>query len=165
MIRRGRSSLILFLCLQTMAVAIICLGSLINFHQYKIWGKPLIPNFVGYKRDIEKYSRTVSFSKIGLNNQHHQNDFSGNDFDSFIETPFVHCGSGSLISFSDSEYTPATNRISSSGLRGPPISWISAGIVKRSRLWTIMFNNQVIIRDFYNLKLSDNHWIPSLLLR
>ena len=60
MIRRSKSSLVLFLCLQAMAVAIICLGSLINFHQYKIWGKPLIPQFVGLKRDVEKATKILS---------------------------------------------------------------------------------------------------------
>lgn len=47
-----------------MAVAIMCLGSLINFHQYKIWGKPLIPNFVCIKRDAGKDCKVVSFSKV-----------------------------------------------------------------------------------------------------
>jgi hypothetical protein len=42
------------LSVMTLAVLIICLGSLINFHQYKIWGKPLIPEFVGYKPDQGK---------------------------------------------------------------------------------------------------------------
>jgi hypothetical protein len=122
MIRRQRNSILLFLCFQAMAVAIICFGSLINFHQYKIWGKPLIPNFVGYKRDIEKYSKTFSFSKAGPNKQHLQNDFSGNDFDFFIEIPRLHGGSGSFISFYEYENTPVSIRVSSSGLRGPPIS-------------------------------------------
>jgi hypothetical protein len=122
MIRRHRNNILLFLCFQAMAVAIICFGSLINFHQYKIWGKPLIPNFVGYKRDIEKYSKTLSFSKSGSNDQHCQNDFSGSDFDFSVDNPRLHGGSGSLISFYQSENAPVSIRVSSFGLRGPPIS-------------------------------------------
>jgi hypothetical protein len=122
MIRRRKSSIALFLCLQAMAVAIICLGSLINFHQYKIWGKPLIPNFVGYKRDVEKYSKTLSFSKLTRNNQQLQNDFHGNDFDFPVEILCLQNASGSLIPFDASQNTPVTGRISSCGLRGPPIS-------------------------------------------
>jgi hypothetical protein len=30
------------------------IGSLVNFHQHKIWGKPLIPELVFNKRDKEK---------------------------------------------------------------------------------------------------------------
>ena len=122
MFRRQKSSLILFLFMQAMAVAIICLGSLINFHQYKIWGKPLIPNFIGYKRDIEKYSKTVSFSKLVRDNQHLQKDNQGNDFDFPVETLRAQYGSGSIFSFGFYKPIPVTHRVSSSGLRGPPIS-------------------------------------------
>jgi hypothetical protein len=122
MIRRHRNNILLFLCFQAMAVAIICFGSLINFHQYKIWGKPLIPNFVGYKRDIEKYSKTLSFSKLCPDDQHLQNDFSGSDVVFSVAIPRLYDGSGSLISFYHSDNAPASIRVSSSGLRGPPIS-------------------------------------------
>ncbi|MCX6306669.1 MAG: hypothetical protein NT040_17015 [Bacteroidetes bacterium] len=122
MIRRHRNSVIFFLCFQAMAVAIICLGSLINFHQYKIWGKPLIPNFVGYKRDIEKYSKTLSFSKLSRNNQQLQQDYHGNDCDLPTENLPVQYRSGSVISFDLSQHAPALSRISSCGLRGPPLS-------------------------------------------
>ena len=122
MIRRNRNSVIFFLCFQAMAVAIICLGSLINFHQYKIWGKPLIPNFVGYKRDIEKYSKTLSFSKLSRGNQQLQQDDHGSDFDLPTENLPVQYGAGSVISFDLSQHAPALSRISSCGLRGPPIS-------------------------------------------
>ena len=120
--RRQKSSLVLFLCFQAMAVAIICFGSLINFHQYKIWGKPLIPNFVGYKRDIEKYSKTASFSKLGRDNQHLQNDFHGNDFDFPVEIHPLQGVCESLTFIDLSQKVPASNRIYSCGLRGPPIS-------------------------------------------
>ncbi len=38
----------------TISVFLLCTGSLINFHQYRIWHKPLLPEFVAYKRDSEK---------------------------------------------------------------------------------------------------------------
>lgn len=122
MIHRRKSSLALFLCLQAMAVAIICLGSLINFHQYKIWGKPLIPNFVGYKRDIEKYSKTGSFSKLARCGHHFQNDHQGNDFDFPVETLLILHGSGSLVAFHLTQNEPVIHRLSPCGLRGPPLS-------------------------------------------
>jgi hypothetical protein len=122
MIRRHKNSILLFLCFQAMAVAIICFGSLINFHQYKIWGKPLIPNFVGYKRDIEKQAKTASFSKLSLDNQPQQTDFSGSDFDFPVEIPRLNVSSACSISFNLTQLIPVTTRISSNGLRGPPIS-------------------------------------------
>ncbi|MFZ4520365.1 MAG: hypothetical protein ACOYNC_01595 [Bacteroidales bacterium] len=122
MIRRRRNSTIVFLCFQAMAVAIICLGSLINFHQYKIWGKPLIPNFVGYKRDIEKYSKTLSYAKLSRDNQHAPQNFSGFDCEQHVGNHLVFSASGVLIFFAVNNNTPAPCRISSSGLRGPPVS-------------------------------------------
>ena len=122
MIHRRRSNIVLFLCLQAMAVAIICLGSLINFHQYKIWGKPLIPNFVGYKRDIEKYAKTVSFAKLARDKQHLQNDFHVDDFDLPVEIFQGQTCSAFLIRFELAHIKPVTDRISACGLRGPPIS-------------------------------------------
>lgn len=122
MIRRRKSSLFLFVGLQAMAVAIICLGSLINFHQYKIWGKPLIPNFVGYKRDIEKYSKTFCFSKISGDKKNFQQNFHWNDFILPDEIHNQNDCSGFLVITGLSYLPPATARITSCGLRGPPIS-------------------------------------------
>ncbi len=119
---RRKTSLIIFLCFQALAVTIICCGSLINFHQYKIWGKPLIPNFVGYKRDIEKYSKTLSFSKYATDNQHLQKDSHGNDIEFVTENICLIHLSSSLFTSEFSLLAPAKSRISSSGLRGPPIS-------------------------------------------
>ena len=122
MIRRQRNNIIFFLCFQAMAVAIICFGSLINFHQYKIWGKPLIPNFVGYKRDIEKYSKTLSFSKLTRTNQHIHSDFQGDDLDFPVGILTVPTGPGSIIFFNFLNESPVSVRVSPSGLRGPPLS-------------------------------------------
>lgn len=38
----------------TVAAFLLCTGSLINFHQYRIWHKPLLPELVADKRDSEK---------------------------------------------------------------------------------------------------------------
>jgi len=122
MIRRHRNNILLFFCFQAIAVAIICFGSLINFHQYKIWGKPLIPNFVGYKRDIEKYSKTLSFSKLSRDNQHLQQDYNSFDFELRIEGIHQSYTTRQIISSDLSQLVPVPDRISSSGLRGPPIS-------------------------------------------
>ncbi|MEI6900312.1 MAG: hypothetical protein WCL00_10575 [Bacteroidota bacterium] len=42
-----------FLILWASAVFFICAGTLINFHQHKIWGKPLLPQLLYTKRDKE----------------------------------------------------------------------------------------------------------------
>jgi hypothetical protein len=122
MVRRRRNSILFFLCFQAIAVVIICCGSLINFHQYKIWGKPLIPNFIGYKRDIEKYSKTLSHSKLSIDHKHLLKDFTGSDFDLPGETLHTTYGSGFSYYIDPFERIPDSNRFFSSGLRGPPIS-------------------------------------------
>lgn len=122
MIRNRRNSIIFLLCFQAMAVAIICFGSLINFHQYKIWGKPLIPNFIGYKRDVDHISKTLSFSKLTKDNQQIQKDFSGEACDFGIEVNQPQFGPCSVISCDLSNDLPVSRRVSPSGLRGPPIS-------------------------------------------
>lgn len=122
MIRRHRNRVIFLLCFQAMAVAIIVLGSLINFHQYKIWGKPLIPNFVGYKRDIEKYSKTLSFSKFARDFQNIENDYNGNEFDIPADIFSAPDRAVTLLTSNLSQKAPGTIRLTSCGLRGPPIS-------------------------------------------
>jgi hypothetical protein len=122
MTRRSQTSKFLFLFLQAMAVAIICLGSLINFHQYKIWGKPLIPNFIGYKRDIEKYSKILSFSKLTRDNPNIQKYHSVSDYCFSNDLSGIFSGPGVVVTFSLSLKAPVPNRVSSAGLRGPPVS-------------------------------------------
>jgi hypothetical protein len=48
----------------TISVFLLCTGSLINFHQYHIWHKPLLPEFVAYKRDSEKTLDHVSLQNF-----------------------------------------------------------------------------------------------------
>ena len=121
MIHRKKSSIAIFLCLQAMAVAIICLGSLINFHQYKIWRKPLIPNFVGYKRDIEKYSKGLSLSKFSRKDHNAQKYFSGTDAVFNSDIVRINYGPGSFIIVDVSQKIPNAVRTCSCGLRAPPV--------------------------------------------
>lgn len=120
MIRFHRSKFF-FLLFQALAVTIICLGSLINFHQYKIWGKPLLPTFIGYKRDVEKYAKVLSFSKFSRSGHNLQKDFHGNGYTFPIETLCLQCGTGTVIFFGLSHQPLVSERVSPNGLRGPPV--------------------------------------------
>jgi hypothetical protein len=55
------------------AILWIYIGSLVNFHQHKIWGRPLLPQLLFAKRDKEKHLGTLTF-KITFQK------ISGNDF-------------------------------------------------------------------------------------
>jgi hypothetical protein len=46
------------------AVCLLCTGSLINFHQHKIWGFPLVPQLIAHKKDIEKTQTDIVLAKI-----------------------------------------------------------------------------------------------------
>jgi hypothetical protein len=62
---RNRLSIkILALVFHSLAFSIIVFGSIINFHQNKIWGKPLIPQFVGIKRDADKSAKLIPLAKV-----------------------------------------------------------------------------------------------------
>lgn len=120
MILRSKKSLILPILLQVVAVAIITLGSLINFHQYKIWGKPLIPNFIGYKRDVEKNTRTFACEKMSGNSG--SDSAAGASFDALITgeqipAPFHRIVSGYILSDAPAPPVPI---LATGGLRGPP---------------------------------------------
>jgi hypothetical protein len=55
----------------TISVLLLCIGSLINFHQNRIWHKPLLPEFVGYKRDNEKRSVAADLPSLSHPNHFH----------------------------------------------------------------------------------------------
>ena len=117
---RSKKSLILPILLQVVAVAIITLGSLINFHQYKIWGKPLIPNFIGYKRDIEKNARTFSIEKQSGNTG--PDHSIGTDFVALIageQIPAPYFRTIAGYSCCDTPALPVPI-LAEGGLRGPP---------------------------------------------
>ncbi len=52
MVFTRKSTRFVFL-LWAISVCLLCVGSLINFHQNKIWGKPLISGFVAIKREAD----------------------------------------------------------------------------------------------------------------
>ena len=119
---QNRTSLkAIFILFQALAVAIICFGSLINFHQYKIWGKPLIPNFIGYKRDVEKYSKTAAFIKTVKNSQQPQQPYQFSD--GIISAVSVRCQAvSSSFSFVYVDPVGLFSRISPLSRRGPPVA-------------------------------------------
>ena len=105
-----------------LAVAIICLGSLINFHQYKIWGKPLIPQFVGIKRDVEKSGKTLLITKSEKSNTSLHKHAYSTDLISFVENVRHSSGFGKYIIADLSQTIPSRIPAGSVGLRAPPLA-------------------------------------------
>jgi hypothetical protein len=104
------------------AVAIICLGSLINFHQYKIWGKPLIPQFVGIKRDVDESGKTFVISQSDKSNTTIQKLTHGCDMLSIVECVRHSSGTGIFINVDLSQTIPFRIPACSAGLRAPPLA-------------------------------------------
>ena len=50
-----------FLCFWAASILWIYIGSLVNFHQHKIWGQPLLTQLIFAKRDKEQ---SVDFKKL-----------------------------------------------------------------------------------------------------
>jgi MFS-type transporter involved in bile tolerance (Atg22 family) len=111
MTRNLRSIRSLFVFATIVAVAMICLGSLINFHQNKIWGKPLLTQMVAIKRDVEKISQDSHLI---------QKTVTGDC--KLVSSPAIQSGAftseSAYIAFS--ERVPALFCITSPGLRAPP---------------------------------------------
>jgi len=101
------------------AVAILSVGSLINFHQYKIWHKPLIPKLIAYKRDHEKMMKVLSFAKTFKENNLIQK-ITGDPSPILIEkgtfSPVIH----HLPDYHLTGSKLLSRILSSSGLRAPP---------------------------------------------
>ena len=112
----------IFLVLIGISTSIITFGSLINFHQYKIWGKPLIPEFVGYKSDHDKSVKVTRSEKTTFGGNLHNGLSSlfsaGQDQSSFGFYPVL---IGTRFILSDFSI-PAIYQNSSHGLRGPPVA-------------------------------------------
>ena len=110
-----------FLFLWVVALLWICIGSLVNFHQHKIWGAPLLPELLYAKRDKE---HSVDITK--LIKQDFPKDLNPFTLDFFNIIP----GSFSfeLYCFKSSKYIITANSILterfvlSNGLRAPPLS-------------------------------------------
>jgi len=114
--------LLLSILFHSLAVCIIVFGSIINFHQYKIWGKPLIPQFVGIKRDIDKATKDLS----------HGNLIQKHDFTPKfsllsagilpVEISRHSSGTAIMTTFDLCYKVPEHQHLTSSGLRAPPLS-------------------------------------------
>ena len=112
----------IFLLFVGMSTAIISLGSLINFHQNKIWGKPLIPEFIGVKRDHDKTVKVIQSNKTScggkiLNEFHFVSD--GNALSKPFQIRFI---SVILLPVTSDFIVPVIFLSPSRGLRAPPIS-------------------------------------------
>jgi len=106
----------------SLAIAIIVFGSLINFHQYKIWGKPLIPQFVGIKRDADKATKILSGDDLSLKNNFTQQFSSQSPAILPVEIIRHSSGSSMMITFDLCYKVPELRHLKASGLRAPPLS-------------------------------------------
>jgi hypothetical protein len=122
MIRNSRSHIFFSLFFQALAVAIISVGSLINFHQYKIWDKPLIPQFVGIKREADDHSGFFTASNPSQNSCLNDFSFSGPAClfsGSEFATPCSHCG---VLASGHPGWLPKPAFLNNIGLRAPPVA-------------------------------------------
>jgi len=60
------------------AVCLLCTGSLINFHQHRIWGRPLLPQLIAHKKDVEKTQTDIVLAKISADKDLTILHFNGN---------------------------------------------------------------------------------------
>ena len=106
----------IFFCLWAISVLWIMIGSLVNFHQHKIWGKPLLPQLICTKRDKEQ---TLDIQKLFHKDQAH-------DYSSFPGTvpgngiSCLHVSNHYSFSIAYSVSRPQRD-LSSPGLRAPPV--------------------------------------------
>jgi hypothetical protein len=109
----------LFLLPWTMAVLLICIGSLINFHQYKIWHQPLLPQIIAHKKDVEYTITDIVQAKIRADKDKYLDHFPG-----LPALPSVSLDPGRMLSgfiaLPDGSRPPATRAVGSNGLRAPP---------------------------------------------
>ncbi len=120
MIRNSRSHIFFSLFFQALAVAIISVGSLINFHQYKIWDKPLIPQFVGIKREADDQCGVFSATAQSQNSFLTDFSFSGPAclFSGFeFAIPCSQCG---VLASGHPGWLPKPAFLNNIGLRAPP---------------------------------------------
>jgi hypothetical protein len=122
MLHRKLSFKILASLLIGLAVTVITIGSLVSFHQYKIWGKPLIHEFIGNKRDSDKSQKSFQSQKQSGNTSNHF----------YFQTPFLSAGNSgeshftdfhTVIPFAGNQPDALQNfHCFAQGLRGPPLS-------------------------------------------
>jgi hypothetical protein len=110
-----------FLFLWAAAILWIYIGSLVNFHQHKIWGKALLPELIYAKRDKDQSIDYTKLIKPDL-----PRDINPGSFDSFSTIPgsFIEyfTSSSSYHFISTAEIILIKRAVSSNGLRAPPLS-------------------------------------------
>jgi hypothetical protein len=110
-----------FLIFWATAVLFICIGSLVNFHQHKIWGKALLPQLLYTKRDKEKSLDLLKSFKPGISNGH--TIYKVIDFATIQDQPSILTAfciqdliNGDFLFIPDLQQFPLTS------LRGPPVA-------------------------------------------
>ncbi|MEI8005238.1 MAG: hypothetical protein WCI48_03455 [Bacteroidota bacterium] len=113
---------LLAILFHSLAICIIVFGSIINFHQYKIWGKPLIPQFVGIKRDIDKATKVLSGGNL-IQKHDFTQKFSPLSAGILpVEISRHSSGTAIMTNFDLCYKVPEMQHLTSSGLRAPPQS-------------------------------------------
>ncbi len=113
---------ILSVLFHSLAIAIIVFGSIINFHQYKIWGKPLIPQFVGIKRDADKASILLASGNPAPANSFTQKLSFHSATVLPVEITRHSSGPSGMITFDLTYKVPELRHLTASGLRAPPLA-------------------------------------------
>jgi len=112
-----------FLFLWAAAILWIYIGSLVNFHQHKIWGRPLLPQLLYAKREKEQ---SVDFNKLlkpdipKVFNPENFSYFTGIPVSSSNEYPDFSSSSSYILLTAN--ITLTQRFVSSNGLRAPPLS-------------------------------------------
>ncbi|MEI7492314.1 MAG: hypothetical protein WCK92_13000 [Bacteroidota bacterium] len=117
-----RNIKILSILFHSLAIAIIVFGSIINFHQYKIWGKPLIPQFVGIKRDVEKATKILSNGNLVIKSNLPQKFPTLSSAILPVEIFRHSSGTAGFITIDLCYKGPGFEHLAASGLRAPPLS-------------------------------------------
>jgi len=111
-----------FLFLWAAAILWIYVGSLVNFHQHKIWGRPLLPQLLYAKRDKEQ---SIDFHKlIKPDLSRDINPYNPENFNGILTSTSVGFENSTLTSnvFLAAKTILVERFVSSNGLRAPPLS-------------------------------------------
>jgi hypothetical protein len=112
----------IFLFLWAAAILWIYIGSLVNFHQHKIWGRPLLPQLLYAKRDKEQsldFNKFIKSSVPDNINPDHPVCFNGISI--YTADEYLNFASASYIEIS-ANIIFKEQFIFSHGLRAPPLS-------------------------------------------
>ena len=111
-----------FLFLWAAAILWIYIGSLVNFHQHKIWGRPLLPQLLYAKRDKDQSIDFHKLVKPDLPKDINPVNFNySNGIPTSPSTEYFNLFS-SFSFISSAEIILTEQLASSNGLRAPPRS-------------------------------------------